>query len=183
MSVPAIAYNIHHDVLFVLGPPISRELADKRDSLDVVSIDMKDWRVDRLGNIRTVGRGPAESRIGSEPDLVVDDQMDRPTRAIVGEFGHAHGFVYDALARKRCIAVQEDAHGGGMRRFVVVEMLERAGLAEHDRVLGFEMTRVRDEGERDAFTGWSGPDVVGAEMVLDVARSRILGVVGADKLV
>ena len=63
----------------------------------------------------------------------------------------------------------------------VAEALTPDGL--HDRVLGLEMGRVRDEGQRDAFARRCGPHVVGAQVVLDVTAWRVLGGIGALELV
>lgn len=169
VSVAAVAYNVDHDVFLVLGAPVGGELAHEGNSLGVVPINMENRRVDGLGDIRAIRRRAAESGIGREPDLVIDNQMNRPPGSVRRQTGHAHRLVHDALPSKRRITMKEHAHGRIMCLLVVFEMLQGPGLAEHDWILGFEVTGVGHERERDAFTRGRGSDIVGAQMVLDVS--------------
>ena len=170
-----VAYQVNYHVVLELGTPVGRELADKVDSLDVVSIDVEDGGVNGLGNVSAVGGGTSETGIGGESNLVVDDQVDGAAGGIRGERVHAETLVDDTLCGKSGVAVQEDTHCGAVRLLVVVVVLDGTGLSEHNRILGFQMGRVGDQGQLHALPRGSRPFKVHTKMVLDVARALFLG--------
>ncbi len=108
-------------------------------------------------------------RVGGEPDLVVDDDMDRAARAVTLQPGEAEALRHHALACERRVAVEEERQHH--RALGVVELvLLGAHLAEHHGVHDLEVRGVG--GQRQV-------DVVaveltvgrGAEVILDVARA------------
>jgi hypothetical protein len=85
VTMASEAHNVDHDIFLESLPVLHSELAGRDDSVDIVPIDMDDGSLDQLGNIGAVIRGPCEVGVGSEADLIVDDDMDRPSDSVVGE--------------------------------------------------------------------------------------------------
>lgn len=188
VAVLAVANKIDDNVLLELGTPVSSELADEVDSLDIVSVDVEDGGVDGLGDIRAVGSGAGEAGVGGETDLVVDDQVDGATSREGGERVEAQALVDDTLASDGGITVEEDTHGALVVVLVVIVVLDGANLAEDDGVLSLEMGRVGDEGELDALAGGSRALEVHTQVVLDVTGTLLIGTshtgeLGEDSLV
>ena len=123
------------DVVLVLGAVVSGKLAHKVDSLYVVAVGVENGRVDSFGKVGWVGGGTGKVGIGSETDLVVDDEMDGASRSVDGEVVEAHGFVYDTLSSKSGITVEQNAHSGVVRLFVSFEILNGISFSEHDGIL------------------------------------------------
>ena len=68
---------------------------------------MEDRRLDRLGDVRRIGRRARELRAGGEADLVVDDEVDRAAGLVAGQAGEAEAFGDDPLAGEGGVAVQQ----------------------------------------------------------------------------
>ena len=175
VAVLAVADKIDDNVLLELGTPISSELADKVDSLDIVSVDVEDGGVDGLGDIRAVGSGAGKAGVSGETDLVVDNQVDGTTGREGGERVEAQALVDDTLASDGGITVEEHTHGALVVLLVVVVVLDGADLAEDDGVLSLEMRGVGNERELDALAGGGRALEVHAQVVLDVTGTLLIG--------
>lgn len=183
VSVSSVANNINDDILLELGSPIGSEGADKIDSLDVVTVDVEDGRVDRLGDIRRVRGGSRESRVRSETDLVVYNQVDRSSSSIIEQRVHSHGLVHDSLTGKGSVTVEQDGHGVVGNSLVTFKVLNSSSLSKNDRVLSFQVRRVGDERKGNLLARRGGSNIVGTQMVLDISSSRVVLVGGTGKLV
>jgi len=76
----------HHDVLAELLPELGRGRTHPAHRLEVVTIDMEDWRAYALGDVGGVGGGARKARVRGEADLV-DDVDGAPTVSVgVGLF-------------------------------------------------------------------------------------------------
>ena len=73
--------------------------------LGVVAVHMEDRHVVAAGHVGAIPTGEQVLGVGGEAGLVVDDGVDRPTDGAVAVGGEVHGFLHDALAEERCIAV------------------------------------------------------------------------------
>src|SRR3546814_8050066 len=94
----------------------------------------EDRRLDALGDVRRIGRGPGEGRTRRETDLVIDDEMDAAAGVVAGHARKTEAFPHDALPRKGGVAVdQHRQHLLVLGQIVAVDLL-RAYLAEHDRI-------------------------------------------------
>ena len=96
--------------------------------------------------------------------------MDRAAGAETLGAAHREAFRHHALAGERRIAVQQQRQHRRARGRVVQLLLLGAGLAKHDRVLGFEMRRIGGQRQMHALAvefAVAG----GAEMVFHVARA------------
>jgi hypothetical protein len=182
VTVLSVAVEVDDNIVLELGAPIGSKLTDKVDSLDVISVNMENRRVDGLGNIGTVSGRSGESRIGGETNLVVDDEVNGTTGRKGGERVEAETLVDDTLGSKGGITVKENTHGGAVSLLIVVVVLDSAGLAQDDGILSLEMRRVGDQRKLNTLAGGSGTLEVHTKMVLDVTRSLILGTVCTSEL-
>ena len=81
----------------------------KTTAFRVVAVDMEDRRFDDLGNIGAVGRRTAVERVaGREPDLVVDDDMDRAADRVSTCLRHIERLHVDALSGECRITMEDD---------------------------------------------------------------------------
>ena len=87
VAVLAVAKHVDHDRLLELLPELRGDLGDVHHGLGVVAVDVEDGRFDHLGHVRAIGRRARVARARGEADLVVDDEVDRPTRAVALEAG------------------------------------------------------------------------------------------------
>ncbi len=92
-----------------------------------------------------------------------------------GKRMEAKTLVDDTLGRKGGVAVEQHAHGGPVRRLVVVVVLYGPRLAQDDGILGFEVGGVGNQRELDALAGRSRPLEVHAQVILDVTRALVFG--------
>src|SRR3546814_20304406 len=73
-----------HDALPILLAEIDRKLAGESHRLRIVAVDVEDRRLDALGDVRRIGRGPGEGRTRRETELVIDDEMDAADGVVAG---------------------------------------------------------------------------------------------------
>ncbi|CUS43268.1 hypothetical protein MGWOODY_Smn1319 [hydrothermal vent metagenome] len=179
MAEAAIAPHVDHDVAVETLAELDRHLGGEGHRLGIVAIDVEDRRLDALRHIRRIGRGACELRARREADLVVDDEVDTAAGIVAADAGEAEAFPHDALAGKRRIPMDQHRQRGLVLLQVAGDRLDRADLAQHDRVLSLKMRGVGDQRHVDA-------DPVelavgrGAEMVFHVARTgHVLRIVGA----
>jgi hypothetical protein len=182
VTVLSVAVEVDDDIVLELGAPIGGKLADEVDSLDIIGVDVEDGGIDGLGDIRAVGGRAGESRVGGETNLVVDDEVDGTAGREGGERVEAETLVDDTLSSKSSITVEQNAHGGAVSRLVVVVVLDGAGLAQDDGVLGLQMRRVGDQRELDTLARGSRSLEVHTEMVLDITGALILGTCRTSEL-
>mmetsp|Transcript_6060 Transcript_6060/g.13931 ORF Transcript_6060/g.13931 Transcript_6060/m.13931 type:complete len:436 (+) Transcript_6060:1097-2404(+) len=169
---PPVADHVDDDVGPPLVSPLDRELERTRDGDGVVSVDVKDRRVEGLAEVRCVGRGAAVDGVRGEADLVVDDHVDGPPDVEVLDARHLHRLVDHALAGERGVAVEQnrDDVPHVLRAVSAVDLL-RPGLPEDHGVDALEMRGVGDEAEMDLASVGIGALHAGPEVVLDVARA------------
>ncbi len=168
VSVAAIAPHVDHDVLVEPLAVLERQPGHAHARLRVIAVDVEDRRLHGLGDVAAVQRGAGELGCRREPDLVVDDQVDRAADAVSGDVAHRQRLGDDSLAGERRISVDEDRqHGVGPGRFSAV--LHRPRHPDDDRADGLEVARVGGELEVDV--GAARADVLARrpEVVLDVA--------------
>src|ERR1700735_1684611 len=121
---------------------------------------MEDGRVDGLSDVRRIWCRAGETRISGEADLVVNNEVNRTAGTITWKIVEAHGFVYDALPRERCIPMEKNAHGRGVVGLVLLKVLDGTRFTKDNRILRFEVRWVGDKREGYLFSGWCGPGIV-----------------------
>ncbi len=174
-----VAEHVHNHRLVELLAELGGHLGGIDDRFRIVAVSVQDRRLDHLGDVGGIGRGAPEARVGGEPDLVVDDDMDRACRAVTAQARQAEALGDHALAGEGGIAVDEqrqhpgallERHDVGVRPVRPLVLLG-ARLAEHHRIDDFQMRRIG--GQRQVH-----PVAIefavrrGAEVVLDVAGAR-----------
>src|SRR3546814_8704347 len=70
----AIAPHVDDDIALELLAEIDRKLAGESHRLRIVAVDVEDRRLDALGDVRRIGRGPGEGRTRRETDLVRSEE-------------------------------------------------------------------------------------------------------------
>src|SRR3546814_2144966 len=78
------------------------------------------------------------------------DEVDAAPGIVAGEPREAEAFPHDPLPRERRIAVDEHGERRLVRFEVVRDRLDRADLAEDDRILRLEVRGVCDQRHMDA---------------------------------
>src|SRR3546814_7067435 len=96
----AIAPHVDDDIALELLAEIDRKLAGESHRLRIVAVDVEDRRLDALGDVRRIGRGPGEGRTRRETDLVIDDEMGAAAGVVAGHARKTEAFPHDALDRK-----------------------------------------------------------------------------------
>lgn len=182
VAVLTVADNVHDDITLELGTPVSSNLADVVDSLDIVTVDVEDGSVDGLGNVGTVGGGTSKARISGETDLVVHDDVNGTTGGVGGQRVESQSLIDDSLGGEGGITVQQDTHGGVELLLVVVVVLDGTGLSEDNGVLSLQMGGVGDQRQLHALARGSGTLEVHTQVVLDITRTLVGGVTGAGEL-
>ena len=173
VSVTTVTDQIDDDVLLELGPPIGSELTNESDGFGIVSIDVENGSVDSFGDIGRVRSGSTLSGVGSETDLVVENEVNCSSSSVMRKIVESHGFVNDTLTSESSVTVKEETHRSA-RVGVSFEVLKSLGLSENDTIFGFEMGRVGNEREGDSLSTGSRSNVVGTEMVLDIGGGLLV---------
>ena len=171
VAVPAIAEHVDDHRLLEFLPEFGCDLGGENHRFRVVAVDVKDRRLDHLGDVGRIGRRSRIARIGGEADLVVDDEMQRAAGAVAAQSGKPETLGDYALTGERRVAMNEQRHhhGAVFRRGAEMVLLG-AYLAEHDRIDDLEMRRIG--GERQVHLVVVELAVGGgAEVIFHVARA------------
>ena len=147
-----VADEVDDDVVAELLAEGECEARCGERGLGVVGVHVDDRDVEALREVaRVPGRAPLGG-VGSEPDLVVGDDVERPARRVAVERVHVERLRDDALAGERGVAVDQDRERD--RRVVQAGAARAIGLLgartpDHDRVDRLEVARVRRERDLD----------------------------------
>ena len=142
VAEPPIAEHVDDNRLMELLPVFGRHLGAEDDRLGIIAVDMKDRRLDQLGDVRRIGRGARIARIGGEADLVVDDEMQRAAGPVAAQARKTEAFGHHALSGKSGVAVDEERQSFRSLDAVVELVLLGAHLAEHDRIDNLKVRRI-----------------------------------------
>ena len=113
VTVAAVAQHVDDDVLVEALAVLERQPGDAHAGLGVVAVDVEDRRLHRLGHVAAVERRAGELGRRREPDLVVDDQVDRAADAVAADVAHRQRLGDDALAGERGVAVDAGSAARG----------------------------------------------------------------------
>src|SRR6202022_798881 len=86
---------------------------------------------------------------GGEADLIIDDEVNRPSGSVSLEPGKTETFGDHALTRERRVAMNEERQHLCAFDDIVQLILLGAHLAEDDRIDDLEMRRVRGQRKGD----------------------------------
>ena len=108
----AVAQHVDDDVLLELLPEVHGQPRHPDARLGVVAVDVEDRRADHFRDVGAVLRRPGVARRCGEPDLVVDDDVDRAAGAVPAQQRQVQRFGHHALAGERGVAVHHHRHDG-----------------------------------------------------------------------
>jgi hypothetical protein len=148
MAMPPVAPEVDQDVLFELLPKGDGQPRGMDHGLRVVGVDVEDRDLEHLRHIRGVRCAARLLRAGGKTDLVVDDDVDRPTRAIPLKLAEVQRFEDGALPCERGIAVQQNWDHALAVGIVQVRLLG-VDDALDDRIHQFQVARVGAERQMD----------------------------------
>ena len=100
VAVAPVADHVDDDVLVEPLPVGERQPGDPHARLGVVAVHVEDRRLDDLGDVGGVVAGAGGLGRGGEPDLVVDDDVDRAADAVALDVAHVERLGHHALARR-----------------------------------------------------------------------------------
>ena len=105
-----IADQVDHDILVKCLPVAQRQSYRRDDSLGIIPVNMQDRRFDHLRDIRAIrGRPRVPQIVRREPDLIVDDDVNRAARVEIPGLRELEGLGNNALPRDCRIAMNQ--HG------------------------------------------------------------------------
>ena len=177
VAVLPVAEHVDEDVGVEAVAVLHGQLGYVVDRLGVVSVDVKHGGLDHRSHSAGVDAGSGILVVGSEPDLVVDDEVDGSPGGVGLQSAHLGGFEHNALTGHRRIAVHEDRND-----LIVIVGVQQIRFgpckALYDRVDGLQVAGVRRQFDvyRTAHPRIDQGAV--AHMVLHVAVS--LNVIGDD---
>mmetsp|Transcript_12389 Transcript_12389/g.38236 ORF Transcript_12389/g.38236 Transcript_12389/m.38236 type:complete len:233 (-) Transcript_12389:925-1623(-) len=171
MSMAAVAYQVKHDICLKLGTVVGGQLAGCHHRLGVVRVDMKDGRINSLGDVCAVRARAAEFGVGCEGHLVVDHHMDCPASSILWQLAHVQRLKAHALPREGAVTVDLHAQNLVVRIVVVSVVLLCTRFTANYWVDCLKVARVGQQAEMDALARDSGAVKGGSQVVLDVARA------------
>ena len=146
-----VAEHVDDDGALELLPELGRDFGGIHHRLGIVAVHMEDRRLDHLGDVGRIRRRTRVTRVGGEPDLVVDDEMHGATGAVAAQPRQAEALGDHALPGKGRVARNEQRHDhravfpGGAELILL-----GAHLAQHHRIDDFEMRRIGGERKMNA---------------------------------
>ena len=153
----------------------------------IVGVDVHDRDLEPARETARVRRAVNVLGTGGEPELVVDDDVNRAAGRIPRQPAQVQRLRDDALPWKRRVPMNQDRHAARRiepRRTAAVHA--RARRARHpldDRIDRFEVARVRRHRDDEIHRRAALDRAVGAGVVLDVARPRhVLAEVPRDRI-
>ena len=169
VAVAAVADHVNDNVFMKALAIVPRKPSNFHAGLRVVTINVKDWCLDRLRNVGAVDRRSSELRCRGEADLVVNNEVNRATYPVSADVAHRQTLSNDALASEGCVAVNEQWQHG-IRTWRIDLVLLSASHPHHDRVDGLKMARVGGKLHRNVSARTADVLALDAEVILDVAR-------------
>ncbi len=171
VPVPPEADQVDDDVLVELLAVVESDLENAVGGLRVVAVDVEDRHLDDLRDVGRVDGGTALRGRGREPDLVVDDDVDRAARPVTRELRQVQHLGDHPLSRERRVAVEDRRQLPGPARGPPARGTHLLGA--HDALdHGIHRLQVRRVGfhlHGDLAAGLGLPDRPSALVVFDVA--------------
>ena len=184
MTAAAVANDVDDNVFLEFLTEFERQLSDAIDGLRVVAVHVEDWRLNRLGDVgRINSRARLRWRCG-EANLIVDHDVNGSTGAVAAKLRHVQNLGNNTLTCESRVTVNQDRQH---RIGSVVDAANAVELRAHDslenRVYGFEVRRVSRKRNLDLLAFEARINTLGAEVILNIARTlNGVGVVVALEL-
>mmetsp|Transcript_13004 Transcript_13004/g.26703 ORF Transcript_13004/g.26703 Transcript_13004/m.26703 type:complete len:316 (+) Transcript_13004:1254-2201(+) len=145
MAIATVTDHVDDDIRTPLVSPFNRRLEGTRHSNWIITIAMKDRTIERLSKIRRIRSRSAIDGIGSEPNLIIDNYMNRPANVEIVNSGKLHRFIDYTLSSEGSVSVEENGNNI-FSVFGCVSAVELLGASfSHDYgVDAFKVGRVGD---------------------------------------
>ncbi len=182
MTVPAITDQVDDHVLAEAVTVVGRQPGHVNHGLRIFSVDVENRYHEHFGHIGGVAGGAGILGQGGVADLIVDDDVHRPTGPIALQLRHIQGFCHHSLPGEGRIAMQQHRKD----RLVAVgcqQILPGPGDAFHHRIHRLQVAGIAHEieGKRGAVGHFVFGEI--ADMILDIpGPHQVLGIVAAFKL-
>mmetsp|Transcript_53699 Transcript_53699/g.148935 ORF Transcript_53699/g.148935 Transcript_53699/m.148935 type:complete len:420 (+) Transcript_53699:1617-2876(+) len=166
-----VAHHIQNHVVTPLLPVLGSHFEGTDYPNGIVRIAMENRHPEGLAQVRAILGGPGISRVSSEANLIVDDDMDGSAHVEVLHMCQLHRLINDTLTSKGSVTVQQDRHHplpGRFRIPQVVLLCPRPSKCH--RADSLQVGGVGFEREGYGAHIWVCPDVRCAEVVLHIAR-------------
>ena len=177
VAAPTVAHEVDDDVSLEFLTVGKSQLGDSGYSLRVITVDVKDRRLNGFGDIGRVDRGATLAGRSGESDLVVDDEVDGSAGAVRPQLRHLQNLNDDSLTGHRGVAVNHHRQDG--ERAYWLPILFCPDNTFEYSVDRLKMRRIRCEVDRNGLALGRGERALSAKVVLDVAGAldgaRVLG--------
>ena len=142
VSLAAITHHVDHDVFVEPLAIFEGHLSHTNTCLGVVAVHVEDRRLHGLGDVAAIQRTARKLGAGGEPNLVVDDEVDRATHAVAVDVAHRETLGHHTLTSERRVAMNQDWQRQ-IRPWRLDAVLVGAHHTQHDRVNRLEVAGVR----------------------------------------
>ena len=130
-----------------------------------------------------MGCGAAIVRQGSEANLVVHHNVQGAACGVGLQTSHLQGLHDDALARERCVTVNQDRQDRvAFNALLAVDVLLSADDAFEYGICSLKVRGVSSHVHLGLLTGIGGEDTLGTEVVLHVTGAALVRCCGAGEL-
>src|SRR5450631_1246197 len=89
MAEAAIAKHVDHDRLMKFLSKLDRDLRGVNNGFGIIAVHVENRRLDHFRGVRRIGRRSRITRRCGEPNLIIDDEMNRTAGPITFEAGKA----------------------------------------------------------------------------------------------
>ena len=121
VAATAVADHVDDDVLVERIAVLEGECCHVDNSFRIVAVHMENRYLEALGEVGGVAGRTARRWSGCEANLVVYDHVDRATGLVTGQLAHIEGFLDNALANERGVAVNQN--GDNWQAFIAKHFL------------------------------------------------------------
>ena len=183
VTAAAVANQIDDHVATEALAVLEGQACGADHGIRVISVDVEDRSLSHTRNVGGVGCATAVVGQGGETDLVVHHDVQGAAGGVSLQVCHLQGLHDDALAGKRCVTVNQDGQNRvALNALLAVDVLLSADNTLEHGVSGFEVRGVSGHVHLGLLAGIGGEDALGAEVVLHVTRTALVGSGGSGEL-
>jgi hypothetical protein len=142
----SVANNIKDDILVEGLTPFNSETASLEDGLGIITVNVEYGGTVALDNVCAVQATTRGRGVGSETDLVVDDNVNGTTSGAHWKTRHVNSLINNTLTSEGSITVNLDGHDLGALTVLHIVLLG-TGLTLNDGVNSLKMRGIRNEGQ------------------------------------
>ncbi len=153
VATTTVTNQIDHDVTLELHAVVDRQLGDKQHRFRIIAINVKDRRLNHLGDVGTIlGGARIVLTASGKTNLVVDDNVDGAARLVSTGLRHLEGFHDYALPGESSVTMDTDGQHFVTRRVQTTILTSAYGTFNHRRH-NFQVRRVKRKRQMHLATG------------------------------